>query len=248
LEQPTLKNNDLLRAQHAALAIGKSGHPRAFKILQNLLKFDDPILSRDVHEALRDWENINKTTTNDQQNVGNNHLNLNVDHYRNGDKIPEVQDINTWSKLKSGAWCYYNNDPKYGDKYGRLYNWYAIKDRRGLAPEGMSIPSKVKFEKLFLSKNIKSSRLLSKNAGGTNESEFNGLLGGFRQPIGINDQRDFLDEGVFGMYWSSTEVESSTDCYNLYFYNPVLFPDKIIEELDQVDKRCGLSIRCFPAE
>ena len=36
--------------------------------------------------------------------------NLDVDHYRNGDPIPEVQDFDKWS-YSSDAWCYYNNDP-----------------------------------------------------------------------------------------------------------------------------------------
>src|SRR5688572_19958820 len=37
--------------------------------------------------------------------------NLDVDHYRNGDPIPEVTDPVEWAKLTTGAWCYYFNDP-----------------------------------------------------------------------------------------------------------------------------------------
>jgi hypothetical protein len=36
--------------------------------------------------------------------------NLDVDHYRNGDSIPEVRDSLQWKNLKTGAWCYYNNE------------------------------------------------------------------------------------------------------------------------------------------
>ena len=70
--------------------------------------------------------------------------NLNVDHFRNGDIIPEVKSKEDWEEAgKNGqpAWCYYENDPKNGEKYGKFYNWYAVNDPRGLAPEGWHIPS-----------------------------------------------------------------------------------------------------------
>lgn len=57
--------------------------------------------------------------------------NLVVDHYRNGDPIPEVKDSAQWANLTTGAWCYYNNDAANGAIYGKLYNWYAINDPRG---------------------------------------------------------------------------------------------------------------------
>ena len=56
--------------------------------------------------------------------------NLDVTTYRNGDIIPEVKDSAAWAKLKTGAWCYYNNDPTNGEVYGKLYNWYAVNDPR----------------------------------------------------------------------------------------------------------------------
>ena len=61
--------------------------------------------------------------------------NLNTSHYRNGDPIPEVKTKSEWadcSKKEKGAWCYYSNDPINGKKYGKLYNWYAVNDSRGL--------------------------------------------------------------------------------------------------------------------
>ena len=67
--------------------------------------------------------------------------NLDVSTYRNGDTIPEVQNPNVWYYLTTGAWCFYNNDPANGPVYGKLYNWYAVNDPRGLAPVGYHIPS-----------------------------------------------------------------------------------------------------------
>ena len=70
--------------------------------------------------------------------------NLDVAAFRNGDLIPEAKTDDEWNKAganKQPAWCYYNNDPANGVKYGKLYNWYAVNDPRGLAPEGYHIPS-----------------------------------------------------------------------------------------------------------
>ena len=67
--------------------------------------------------------------------------NLDVATYRNGDPIPEVQAASTWSTLTTGAWCYYANNTANGTTYGKLYNWYAVNDPRGLAPNGYHIPT-----------------------------------------------------------------------------------------------------------
>ena len=69
--------------------------------------------------------------------------NVNLSVFRNGDPIPEAKTIDEW--LKAGeegkpAWCYYDNDPTNGKKYGKLYNWYAVNDSRQLAPDGWHIP------------------------------------------------------------------------------------------------------------
>ncbi len=71
--------------------------------------------------------------------------NLDVEQFNNGDKIPEAKTNEEWNlanKNKTSAWCYYDNDNKNGMKYGKLYNWYAITDPRGIAPKGWHIPSK----------------------------------------------------------------------------------------------------------
>lgn len=68
--------------------------------------------------------------------------NLNVSTFRNGDPIPEAKTNEEWDRAganKQPAWCYYNNDPRNGAKYGKLYNWFAINDPRGLAPEGWHV-------------------------------------------------------------------------------------------------------------
>ena len=70
--------------------------------------------------------------------------NLDVATFRNGDPIPQAKTVEEWRAAgdnKQPAWCYYNNDPANGAKYGKLYNWYAVNDPRGLAPVGWHVPS-----------------------------------------------------------------------------------------------------------
>ncbi len=77
--------------------------------------------------------------------------NLNVSTFRNGVEIPEVQDKDAWDQAgynEKPAWCYYDNDPKNGVKYGKLYNWYAVVDSNGLCPQGWHVPSDKEWETL----------------------------------------------------------------------------------------------------
>ena len=78
--------------------------------------------------------------------------NLDVATFRNGDPIPEAKTDEEWKKAwEEGkpAWCYYDNDPANGKKYGKLYNWYAVNDSRGLAPHRYHIPSDKEWWKLI---------------------------------------------------------------------------------------------------
>lgn len=140
--------------------------------------------------------------------------NLNVSTFRNGDTIPEARTNKEWVTAgESGkpAWCYYNNDPANGPKYGKLYNWYAVNDPRGLAPEGWSLPSDADWSKLayFLGgpdaagSKLKSSDGWIDGNNGDNGSGFIGLPGGYRIENAI-----FKNSGSIGTWWSSTESKS----------------------------------------
>jgi uncharacterized protein (TIGR02145 family) len=70
--------------------------------------------------------------------------NLNVDKFRNGDPIAQAKTPQDWRLAgdeKKPVWCYYNFDFANGVKYGKLYNWYAVTDLRGLAPNGFHVPN-----------------------------------------------------------------------------------------------------------
>jgi uncharacterized protein (TIGR02145 family) len=77
--------------------------------------------------------------------------NLNVSKFRNGDPIPEAKTKEEWLKAgekKQPAWCYLDNDSLNGNYCGKLFNWFACNDPRGLAPEGWHIPHFNEWRKL----------------------------------------------------------------------------------------------------
>jgi uncharacterized protein (TIGR02145 family) len=65
--------------------------------------------------------------------------NLNTIHYNNGDPIPNITDSAAWSNATTGAYCDFHNLPSFSDSFGRLYNWYAVNDPRGIAPAGWHV-------------------------------------------------------------------------------------------------------------
>jgi hypothetical protein len=84
--------------------------------------------------------------------------NLNVSKFNNGDEIRKVDNYQEWQSAcerKEPIWMYYKNNPSNGLKYGKIYNYYALTDKRGLAPDGFHIPSKNEFESLKTNECVK---------------------------------------------------------------------------------------------
>ncbi|MBM3160640.1 MAG: fibrobacter succinogenes major paralogous domain-containing protein [Bacteroidetes bacterium] len=171
--------------------------------------------------------------------------NLDVATFRNGDPIPEAKTAKKWKKAgknKQPAWCYYNNDRVNGAKYGKLYNWYAVNDSRGLAPVGYHIPSDEEWIKLtdFLGgfekagTKMKSVNGWYDNGNGTNESGFSGLPGGRRHGFG-----PFYGIGDFGFWWSSTETSAGSAWGRGLSYDD----GGVFRGAD--GKRSGFSVRCL---
>jgi len=78
--------------------------------------------------------------------------NLNIFYFRNGDAIPIAKSLDEWmaaGKKRQPACCFYSNNGEEGEKYGVLYNWYAVRDSRGLAPIGWHIPCSDEWSILF---------------------------------------------------------------------------------------------------
>jgi uncharacterized protein (TIGR02145 family) len=171
--------------------------------------------------------------------------NLNICVFRNGDTIPQAKTATEWKKFrdtKEPAWCYYDNCFEYGQTYGRLYNWYAIIDKRGLAPTGWHVPTDSEWKNLveYIGGFEQASKLLlesgySLNKVGENTiNPFNALAGGGRDFLG-----NFYYLGGYGIWWTSTEVDLYTAWYYLLSY-----PDRLLDRYPDY-KGFGFSVRCI---
>lgn len=171
--------------------------------------------------------------------------NLDVVTYRNGDTIKQVTDQLAWGS-QVGAWSYYNNDPVNGPIYGKLYNWYALIDSRGLCPVGWHAPKEDEWEILIKTlggyglaggkmKSTDSTLWKNPNTDATNESKFTGLPGGRRLPIG-----PFWEIGLYGHWWSTTERVIDAEVWSIYLnYN-----NGGIAKVT-ISPKFGLSVRCI---
>lgn len=135
--------------------------------------------------------------------------NLDITRFRNGDTIMQERSYADWTKALDSAkpaWCYYNYDSANGKIYGKLYNWYAVNDPRGLAPLGWHIPKATDFQTLIdylggtatVGTKLKSTTGWGEDGNGTDSSGFAGLPGGshafMQSPEGI---------GALGAWWSA---------------------------------------------
>jgi uncharacterized protein (TIGR02145 family) len=139
--------------------------------------------------------------------------NLNTDRFANGDLIPEIKSDELWKQAgmnKQPAWCNYNNDSLIGAVYGKLYNWYAVADPRGLCPLGWKVPSDFDWNSLliYLGGSANAGAALKEkgvmhwpkpNSSANNISGFSALPGGTRY-----DDGSFWLLGSNGYWWSST--------------------------------------------
>jgi uncharacterized protein (TIGR02145 family) len=136
--------------------------------------------------------------------------NLNVSTFRNGDTIPEAHTVTDWvdaGKQEKAAWCYYEDNSENGTKFGKLYNWYAVTDARGIAPAGWRVPTIDEYKALVkeFGGDKKAGAALKSSAGweqgaGTNESGFAGIPAGTR-----NFNGSFANLGTHGYWWSVSD-------------------------------------------
>lgn len=163
--------------------------------------------------------------------------NLNVSTFRNGDTIAEIKNQKDWeaaSRSKKPAWCYYKNNAKNGSKYGKLYNFWAVSDPRGLAPEGWHVATGKEWIILiqFLGGNFEAGAALKSCAPGATEG-FVAQLGGMR---GAYDTFDDIGERAY--YWTATQKDDS------YAYMWMISNSNSVVFSYDWGKGAGLSVRC----
>ena len=186
--------------------------------------------------------------------------NLRVARYRNKDPIPIVTDSVCWACLSTGACCIYGNETSPEPSYGRLYNWYAVKCPRGLAPEGWHVPTDEEWKSLEMYLGMSQSMADTEyyrgtnqggmlkgtgnslwkvpNAGATNEYGFSALPGGGRSAVTIQGIGKFVYRGEIATFWSSTQKNAHNAWFRILSYERA-----DIYRLSS-DKQLGFAVRC----
>jgi uncharacterized protein (TIGR02145 family) len=189
--------------------------------------------------------------------------NLKTTKYKNGDIIQYVQreavEPDVWGNLSTGAYGYYNDDLSLQETYGNLYNFYTVDDDRGICPEGWHVPSDGEFKELEIFLGMHVGEWGGQGWMGTNEgsklagnaelwtflgplevdpefgtSGFNGLPSGYR----IYTHGNFMDEGYFGYFWTSSWGASNSAWFRKLGYNNTDVYRNISHN------RYGHSVRC----
>ena len=178
--------------------------------------------------------------------------NLLSESYANGDTIPGNLN-NAWSYATWGATAVYEELAANLETYGRLYNWFAVDDERGLCPSGWHVPTDSEWMTMEMAlgmsevdangtglrgtdqgTQMKTTYGWNSGANGTNSSGFSGLPGGYR-----DQNQTFAGVPTSGNWWCSAPNGSakwyrglSTDNGGLVFRgtNP---------------ERSGFSVRCI---
>ncbi|GAO44879.1 fibrobacter succinogenes major paralogous domain-containing protein [Flavihumibacter petaseus] len=192
--------------------------------------------------------------------------NLRVTRYRNGQAIPNVSNATEWKNTitatTKGAWCYYDNNTSNNLPYGKLYNWYAVSDTRGLAPKGWHIPTEQEWIELgralggceTAASKMKTTGNLTAGDGlwqapnddATNSSGFSAFPAGDRNSEGV-----FAGKSQRTRFWTSVQWEGDPSMIyclstNMFAGNPLLVNNDydIIGYFSSYAAVGGLSVRC----
>ena len=181
--------------------------------------------------------------------------NLRSELYLNGDAIPADLNDDEWYTTTSGAVTVYGEGPNCDDwfapwtcdeawslnEYGRLYNWHAVNDARGLCPSGWHVPTDLEWTVLIdhlggedvAGGQMKAACGWFDGGNGTNSSGFSASPGGVRTVIG-----DYIGAEHFGQWWSSSPNGDEAWARWINYYD---------DDVDRGDlpPRKGVSVRCI---
>ncbi|MCE2846294.1 MAG: hypothetical protein LW707_04560 [Sphingobacteriales bacterium] len=187
--------------------------------------------------------------------------NLKTTKYKNGDTIPKGLNNTQWQSTTQGACAYYKDSSQYNNIYGKLYNWYAVADARGLCPTGWHLPTDSEWNVLVKQLDPQADTSVSSftqspiaggfmkevgdlqsgtglwqapNQGATNGSGFSGLPGGYRIFSGFYDAINSQ-----GYWWSASEANTGNAWVRANNYtNATVYRD-------DYNKHFGFSVRCL---
>ncbi len=158
--------------------------------------------------------------------------------------FPEVKDSQKWSAITTPAWCYYRNDSKYEELYGKLYNGYAMESGK-LCPKGWHIPTDAEWSTLINNLGgpnvagikMKSITSLWESPSVANDSSrFSVFPAGRVQPNG-----SFIHRGQQAGIWTSTLSSPGGD---RYIYRGFINSDSAVF-VTYWPRSYGFSCRCI---
>ena len=149
--------------------------------------------------------------------------NLKTTKFKDNTPILLVADSAAWAQTETPAYCWLlNNEEKYKNTYGALYNWHAVGPGK-LCPYGWHVPNNEDWGELesFLTGNEGNNNVggmlketgtvhwASPNEGATNETGFTALPGGARGDDGSFNEFVLGNVGNKGNWWSSAIIEDN---------------------------------------
>lgn len=174
--------------------------------------------------------------------------NLKTSTLSDGTSLSGVEEYEDWAQLTLPGYSWYNNDSLNAEKFGALYNCYAVETEK-LCPDGWHVPTDEDWIALESAiggattaggamKESGTAHWKTPNAFASNESGFTALPGGYRSYNGT-----FNLMRIDGFWWSSSEKSwygsKNTVMYrNLKYDGPDLFREVAV-------KANGFSVRCI---
>ena len=184
--------------------------------------------------------------------------NLRSTSYANGDAISGDLTDAAWSTTSGGgratfgegASVCYGPAPS-GDAcneafslslFGRLYNWHAVNDARGICPSGWHVPSDGEWTSLTdgiggaltAGNTLKAGSEWFNSGNGTSSNGFDAFPGGQRMNAG-----NFQGAGTDAFFWTSTALTSVQVWFRSMGWN---LPEVV---RNPAEKNVGMSIRCL---
>ena len=166
--------------------------------------------------------------------------NLATEKFANGDEITEAKTSEDWTaagEKKQPAWSYYENKTANGVTYGKLYNWFAVTDKRKLCPVGSHVATEKDWTNLITAVGKSPANQIKSTEWGEGKASdkfnFTANAGGMRFGTGKFGSLD-----IEGYWWTATEASSS--------YASGIFIGSVSDAISKrsYKKENGFAVRC----
>lgn len=167
--------------------------------------------------------------------------NLSTEKFRNGEKVKYAGSLEEWVALSDAgqaAWCYFDFDQA-NENSERFYNFYAVTDARGLAPQGWKIPGFKEWKMLSDALTVMTTNERKKMMEQLVKS-----LPGY-----LSEKEIFLEPGRYAGWWTSDKTtENGVNVFiNINTMDNMNSGNSITDPFFQkalYPFYCGFSVRC----